>query len=92
MIEIGVYVAVIACLVVLALSFFSLYLRSPLFLWAIYAAVFIGCIASVAWVMFAEPVYWYRIALYIGGYIFFLRHVAKKYARREKFFSSWSGQ
>lgn len=92
MTEIGIYITVTAYVVALTLSCFSLYLRSPFFLWAIYTALFIGCIASVAWVIFAESVYWYRIALYIGGLIFFLRHVAKKYARREKFFRSWSGR
>lgn len=90
MTEIEIYIAVVASAVVLVLSLFSLYLRSPIFLWAIYAAACIGIAASVAWVISAETVYWYKIALYIGGYIYFLRLIAKKYARKERFFSSWS--
>lgn len=84
---IAAYISVAASVVMLALSLSSLYLRSRYFLWAIFMAGIIATIAAVGWELSRDKIYWYNIILYVFSYIFSLQYIAKKYSRRERFFT-----
>lgn len=86
---IAVYIVVGAGIVIIGLSWSSLYLRSRYFFWSIIVASVIAAIAAVWAVLSGDTVYWYRAFLFGGGFILYIWFIWKKYSKREVFFGKF---
>ena len=86
--EVAVYIVVGAAVIIIALSWPSLYLRSRYFFWMIIVATGVAAISSVWAVLSADTVYWYNAFLFGGGFVAYMWFIWKKYSKRQPFFGT----